>query len=241
MTACRPVVTAHRRAVLAQRALWLAAALLVAACGGADDAAYVDAAARAGDSAPADVLPRTGRPPPPPPRPPLDPRALPATEGLTPGGAVTVPPAGARHFDPGRLAVGDTFLGLRVVERDVRRVFDEAVWSGRVRFAGEITVSGVYHRHFDYPEPAELCFRVDDEAEKNRIPAFAPDEWTSPNEVTWFCFTNGGAARRLLGPGDVPRRATIVIDDYTVLREFSDVYDTARLVRLVRAADAPEQ
>jgi hypothetical protein len=160
---------------------------------------------------------------------------------LTPGGAAAVPPAGTRHFDPGAVAVGDTVLGLRVADIDVERVFDERVWSGRVRFAGEILLTGIFQRHFDHPEPAELCFHVREPASLDRIPAFAPDEWTSTNEKTWFCFTNTDAARRLLGTGDPPLHATVVVDDYRVIREFSDVYDTARLVRVASMAGPATQ
>jgi hypothetical protein len=150
---------------------------------------------------------------------------------LTPGGATSVPPAEARHFDAATLDVGDSFLGLRVVDVDVRRAFDDSVWVGRVRFAGDITVAGVYQRHFDWPGPDALCFHVRDDA-TGAIPAFAPDAWTSPNMKVWFCFTNTNLARELLGSGEKPVDATVVVDDYLVVREFSDVFDTARLVRV---------
>jgi hypothetical protein len=116
-------------------------------------------------------------------------------------------------------------------------VFEDSVWVGRVRFAGEITLSGVYQRHFDWPEPEAFCFHVDDTAVA-AVPAFAPDSWTSPARKVWFCFTNPDGALALLGDGDPPRSATIVVDDYEVLREFSDVFDTARLVR-VEATGGP--
>jgi hypothetical protein len=132
--------------------------------------------------------------------------------------------------------VGDTFLGLRVVDVAVHRVFEDSIWAGRVRFAGEIAVTGVFQQHFDYPEPEELCFHVDDAASRDRVPGFAPDVWTAANQKTWFCFTNPEQARARLGVGDPPLRATIIVDDYTVLREFSDVFDTARLVDVVRVA-----
>jgi hypothetical protein len=80
-----------------------------------------------------------------------------AAPPLTPGGAVTVPRAEAHHFDTGALAVGDTFLGLRVVRSDVRRVFEDSVWIGNVAFDGPIEVAGVFQQHFDYPEIDQLC------------------------------------------------------------------------------------
>jgi hypothetical protein len=51
----------------------------------------------------------------------------PADTVLTPGGATSVPPAEARHFDAATLGVDDSFLGLRVIDADVRRVFDDSV------------------------------------------------------------------------------------------------------------------
>jgi hypothetical protein len=204
----------RRLPLLAAAALLLAVATLLPACGDGDRRA----ASPAGDPPPA-----TG----------LD---APAAGELTPGGATAVPAATARHFDPGALQAGDSFLNLQVTSRDVVRVFDDSVWAGRVQFAGEITVTGEYRRHFDWPEPEELCFHVSAPASVQRIPAFAPDEWTSPNRQDWFCFTNPELALALLGPGEPPVRATIVVDEYTVLREFSDVFDTARLVDVVAVA-----
>jgi hypothetical protein len=148
----------------------------------------------------------------------------------TPGGATEVPSASERHFDPNGLSAGDTHMNLRVTDVDVRRVLGDSVWSGRVRFAGEIRVSGVYQRHFDWPEPDARCFHVDDAA-AGAVPDFAPDTWTSPGMKVWFCFTNPERAEELLGSGETPRHATIAVDDYLVTREFSDVFDTARLVR----------
>lgn len=152
----------------------------------------------------------------------------------TPGGAERVPPREPRHFDPGTLSIGDTVLGLRVVRLDVARVFEDSVWSGSVQFAGEITLTGTYEQHFDYPEVDAVCFQITDSESINRIPEFAPDPWTSPNQRTWFCFTNAGEVRVALGSGTEPRTATVVVDDYTNQRIFSDAFDTARLVRVVR-------
>jgi hypothetical protein len=156
-----------------------------------------------------------------------------AGEPLTPGGAQRVPNRESHHFDPGAVEAGDTVLGLRVVRKDVRRVFEEAVWSGTVQFAGEITLTGHARRHFDYPEVDALCFWITDPESIQRIPDFAPDEWTSLNRQTWFCFANQEQARAQLGFGAAPQPATIVVDDYAKHRIFSDVFDTARLVRVL--------
>jgi hypothetical protein len=136
------------------------------------------------------------------------------------------------EFDPGAVAVGDSVGGLEIVALDVRRVFDDSVWAGRVDFRGRLRVDGVYRRLFDYPEPAALCFHVRGDARK-RVPRFTPDNWTGPNRQTWFCFTNDDVARTLLGDGAVPVEATVVVDRYSLIREFSDIFDMADLVEVV--------
>jgi len=141
----------------------------------------------------------------------------------------------ARYFDPGALRPGDSFLDLRVSEVDVRRVFDDSVWVGRVVFDGVVTVTGEYRRHFDWPEPDALCFFVTAPASIARLPEFAPDSRTGPGQQTWFCFSNPERALELLGDGARPLRATIVVDRYMAIREFSDVVDIARLVEVVAA------
>jgi hypothetical protein len=62
------------------------------------------------------------------------------------------------------------------------------------------------------------------------VPRCVPDEWTGPNRKTWFCFENDDDVRSLLGDGATPVAATIVVDRYRLIREFSDVFDMADLV-----------
>ena len=146
----------------------------------------------------------------------------------------------ANYFDPGAVAVGDTVAGLRISALDVQRVFEDSVWAGTVRFAGEIELTGVYQGHFDYPEPAEACFHPDS-ASAARIPRFEPDAWTSANGKTWFCFDDAASAERALGDPRAYRWASIVVDDYRLHRAFTDAYDVARLVRVVDVgARAPQ-
>ena len=139
-------------------------------------------------------------------------------------------------FDPGRLTVGDTFLGLRVDSLDVHRAFEDSIWVGQVNFSGEIETQGVYQGHFDYPEVQAVCFHVTDSASVRRIPVFATDTH-STRMKTWFCFNNAEEAVAKLGPPDQPRHATIVIDDYTAVRYFTDAFASARLVRVVSRGD----
>ena len=140
--------------------------------------------------------------------------------------------AASNYFDAGTLQVGDTVLGLRVVSKEVNRVFEDSVWAGDVKFEGEVEVSGVYQPHFDYPEPNALCFHLDS-ISALRIPEFAPDKWSSANGKPWFCFNNPDQARALLGPPDSVRFARIVIDRYHQTRHFTDAVDGAELIRVL--------
>jgi hypothetical protein len=184
-----------------KRIIALAALLLLAGCG--DRQADEDANLSAADTAES-------------PSPSLSPAAA---DSLLPG------------FDPGALKPGDTVQGLRVATMDVNKAFEDSVWVGNIKFAGELEVQGVYQGHFDYPEVRAACFHVTDSASVRRVPRFGPDAH-STRMKTWFCFTNADEAIAQLGPPDQPREATIVIDDFTAVRYFSDAWATGRLVRV---------
>ena len=143
----------------------------------------------------------------------------------------------ARYFDPGALQIGDTVLGMRVRSLAVNRAFNDSLWVGTVVFQGAVEVSGVYQAHFDYPEVQSLCFHADSISSLH-LPEFAHDSMSSPNAKPWFCFTNPDSARHWLGSPDTARHATIVIDDFTQHRYFTDAFDTARLVRVLSRGEA---
>lgn len=132
-------------------------------------------------------------------------------------------------FDPDSLRDGDT-LGTMVVARRDLRIDHEGRWVGTVHFTGEVTLSGRYHPHFDYPEMRSTCFEVDDDSAA-RLPRFAFDE-----RRVWFCFENQEDAARSLGPPGSSGDATIVIDRYSTIHSFTDAVDAARLVRVVSRA-----
>ena len=132
-------------------------------------------------------------------------------------------------FDPDSIQDGDT-LGAMVITSRELRVDHEGKWVGTVRFAGEVTLSGRYHPHFDYPEVRSTCFEVDDSTAV-RLPRFAFDE-----RRVWFCFDNQENAARSLGPPGSSGDATIVIDRYATVRSFTDAVDGARLVRVLSRA-----
>ena len=131
---------------------------------------------------------------------------------------------------PDTLQPGDSLLGLHVATIDFRRAFEDSVWVGTAAFEGEVAVSGRYGAHFDcrgVPEMCIPCFYADSSSTL-RLPRLSSDE-----RYAWFCFSNPEDVERALGapPPDSERLATIVIDRYTYIFSFSDVYNEARFVR----------
>lgn len=141
------------------------------------------------------------------------------------------PPASqaANRFDPASIQVVDRVLGLTVTHRDLSPApsMGDSVYVGSVEFSGELTLSGSYRPHPDYPEVQALCFDVD-EVSAARLPRMRGDE-----RRVWFCFTNQEEAVRALGSPPAEGRATIVIDEYRTVRQFTDAFDTATLLRVV--------
>ena len=135
--------------------------------------------------------------------------------------------AAPTQFDPRQVQPGSTIAGLKVAAVDVQPAQLDTRVSGSVRFAGEVQLDGSYRPHFDYPEVREPCFWVNVDS-WSKLPRAAGDQ-----RVIWFCFENRDQAVRQLGGLDTQAYATIVIDNYTTHLTGSDVWDTARLVRVV--------
>ena len=186
-----------------------------------------------------------------------DPPERPADERATagaPGGGVTAaPPADSAanpltargdsapampgiRFDPATIKEGDVVAGLRVGRVDVTDAGQESGWVGTVRFLGEVTISGEKRPHPDFPEVMTVCMDVDS-ASAARLPRWPNDSRT----ISWLCFENQEEAVRQLGPTTAERQPiTVLVDIYQTPRQFSDVYNTARLVRVVtRGTGAP--
>jgi hypothetical protein len=130
-------------------------------------------------------------------------------------------------FDPATVKVGDTLGTLRVARVDIARAADDMGYVGNVRFDGEVTISGERMNHPDFPDIKEVCMRIDS-ASVVRLPRFPGDTRRS-----WLCFENRPDAERQLGPAGTRGALTVVIDRYQTVRHFSDVYDTAMLIRVV--------
>ena len=134
---------------------------------------------------------------------------------------------GRTFFDPRHLTLGAVIAGLKVDRLDLRPAELPTSYSGMVRFAGEVEVAGVYRAHHDFPEVTVPCFFVDEKSWP-KLPRSRGD-----SRILWFCFENDKQAIEQLGAPGTQARATIVIDKYTTHLTGSDVWDTARLVRVV--------
>ena len=131
-------------------------------------------------------------------------------------------------FDPATIREGDVVAGFRVGRVDITHAGGDIGHVGTVRFLGEATISGEKRPHHDYPEVTTVCMDVDSTSAA-RLPRWPNDSRT----ISWLCFENQEDAVRMLGPSGNREPITVVIDVYQTPRQFSDVYNTARVVRVV--------
>ena len=131
------------------------------------------------------------------------------------------------RFDPATIREGDRVGAFRVARVDITDAGGDYGRVGTVRFLGEVTISGAKRPHPDYPDITTVCMDVDS-ASAGRLPRWPRDSRTQ----SWLCFENQEEAIRLLGPAGTREPITVTIDTYQTPRQFSDVYNTARLVRV---------
>ena len=145
------------------------------------------------------------------------------------------PPTSENLFDPYKISVGDSIMGLTVTKTDVT-IYDGWIETVIVQFKGEVTLTG---RYICYPE---------EELTESRTPGFPQAVFIVDDESTYklpqiigggsfiFIITNVEEAIELLGPPDSDSevKATIVIDDYVIrLHPSSEGRESARLVRVI--------
>ena len=133
------------------------------------------------------------------------------------------------RFDPSRVRSGRS-VGTLVVDSIVaQQAVSESTYVGTARFRGTIELSGWTKRHPD-PDAYRVvtCFEADSSSAA-RLPRWAGDE-----RRAWFCFSNRVEAAQALGPPSEGVPATVVVDEFTIHRGFSDQVNSARFVRLVR-------
>jgi len=133
------------------------------------------------------------------------------------------------RFDPAAIRPGDSVgvLVLDSIAADPNLVDSTRV--GVARFRGRLELSGRLTPHPDEDLRGEsVCFEPDP-GSAARMPRWLHDE-----RRAWFCFSNPREAAAALGPageGEVTVvEATIVIDDFTIHRRFSDAVNSARFV-----------
>ena len=158
--------------------------------------------------------------------------ATPSTDSIAKSRAATPPPDSAPPlpgilFDPATIHEGDRVGDFRVARVAITDAGGDIGRVGTVRFIGEATISGELRPHPDYPDVTTICMDVDS-ASAARLPRWPLDTRTR----SWLCFENQEQALRMLGPAGEQKPVSVVIDTYQTPREFSDVYNTARLVRV---------
>lgn len=129
------------------------------------------------------------------------------------------------RFDPATIRPGDS-VGVLVLDSVVaRRNLVDSTRVGVARFRGRLELSGRVIRHPNEDLRGETaCFEIDAESGA-RLPRWLHDE-----RRAWFCFTNPREAAAALGPSDAEVEGTIMIDDYTIHRGFSDEVNSARFI-----------
>lgn len=143
-------------------------------------------------------------------------------QGAIPG----APSADSNLFDPGRLRVGDRVHGLVVEDLRLQTAYDSTL-VGSVVLGGEVGVRGTRIRHFD-GEVDAVCVELDSLSDR-RLP-----RWVGDTRRRWFCFSNDSFARRALEGVPIGAAMEFVIRRLQVVRSYSDAFDTAELVRVIR-------
>jgi hypothetical protein len=129
-------------------------------------------------------------------------------------------------FHPDSVSVGDTIGSLIVDRVNVQPAYDSTP-VGTVGFRGEIQLSGSMMRNPD-SDYRGVCFEADS-LSASRMP-----RWKEDARRPWFCFDNLDRALRDLARPGQEGNASVVIDRFTIHFHMSDVFNEARLRRVIR-------
>jgi hypothetical protein len=123
-------------------------------------------------------------------------------------------------FSPDTLTAGSNIAGWRVKAVNMVPALDRPRdFVGTISFEGEATVRG----RFRYRATGEdLCFYVDTE-DAGKLPRLVHD-----SRIAGFCFEEPLVTAEAV---TVDTTVAIIISDYVVAYAFTDVTDTARLIR----------
>jgi hypothetical protein len=151
-----------------------------------------------------------------------------AVAAAAPGAAVDSVTGTGDKFDAMRAQTGNAIGTLRIASLDVQPATQTLVGvKGAIGLKGQLQLSGDYRAHYEYPVVKQACFYPAAEDWK-KIPRAKGDE-----RAIWFCFDNQEDAIKQLGALGTQTKATIVVENYTIKLDKSNVWDTARLVRVV--------
>lgn len=144
--------------------------------------------------------------------------------------------AGGNVIDPDVIAVGDIVGDFEVIEVDQYRAGVNVkpnlrvVLSGQVEVTGEFSVNSATGRN-----AGQVVFQVTDEEALERVPRVAGD-----TEYGGFLYPDTDRAKELFGPPGTKGTATIVIDQYVIVRySGAAVSDSAEVLEVIAIDPAP--
>jgi hypothetical protein len=150
----------------------------------------------------------------------------------TPSPASSQLPGGpdSHLFDGEKTKAGDRVANMTIVEADiaVSEAIPEYGPIGTVKFSGETEVSGTFEYVKDHEYLGEALTFTADEDSAARLPRLRNDQ-----RKVWFVLENLEEAKSMLGSVAEKGTAVIVIDDYVIRYEPTEVWNTARLVRVL--------
>jgi hypothetical protein len=134
------------------------------------------------------------------------------------------------QFDPSRVKVSEPVGAMQVTAIDVRRAasMPDSPYVGTVRFRGEVELEGAL-MHFPGQGEKNVCFEADPET-AGRLPRMRGDA-----RRPWFCFENYAYAAERTAQMSAADHLRVRIDNFAINYAFSDVFNTARLLKVEQA------
>lgn len=127
-------------------------------------------------------------------------------------------------FDPSTTRPGQRVGTLVLESISATPTVIDSTLVGTARFRGEIELRGQRMAHHD-SDITVPCFEADS-LSASRLP-----RWRGDERRMWFCFANEAVATRALAGTREGDSLSVVIDDFTIYRQFSDVVNSARFIR----------
>lgn len=145
-------------------------------------------------------------------------------------GRTTVP---ANLFDVRAGQVGDVVAGLTIGSLEVSEP-GAPYLTAHVAFTGELAVSGTVTAYDDHEQLGDAVYVTAVTPGSDRaIPRMIQD-----TRYSWFCFTNSDVAAAEAFPPGTETRTTVVVDEFTIHHAPTEMWNTARLLRVDEEAAA---